>query len=181
QTKHATGNLQPKILFTDADPAMQKIKPKLQSKWDTFINDFYVMCNSLTSIAFECCWTNLINKYPEVQKYFERVLYPTKTCWAYAFTKGSFSANTHSTQHFRVELKLKDEAKYSQWQEFWNMNPTTGIPGVRINELKDISITMQNSNQYNEGFLEDDYEEPQILINMALEDCSEGVLSEIWE
>ncbi|CAG8824124.1 6206_t:CDS:1, partial [Racocetra fulgida] len=51
----------------------------------------------------------------------------------------------------------------------------------RINELKDISITMQNSDQYNEGFLEDDYEEPQILINMALEDCSEGVLSEIWE
>ncbi|CAG8730184.1 22560_t:CDS:1, partial [Cetraspora pellucida] len=100
-------------------------------------------------------------------------------------------------------------------QEFWNMNPTTGIfrvsntisnsideilkkyltPNslalqrkqmmesllyrVRINELKDISITMQNSDQYNEGFLEDDYEEPQILINMALEDCLEDVLSEI--
>ncbi|CAG8851254.1 4720_t:CDS:2, partial [Racocetra persica] len=74
---------------------IKKVKPKLQSKWDTLINDFYVMRNSLTSTAFERCWTTLINKYPE----------------------------------FGVELRLKDEAKYSRWQEFWNMNPTTGIPG----------------------------------------------------
>ena len=31
------------------------------------------------------------------------------------------------------------------------------------------------------GFIEDDYEEPQILLNMALEDCSSGVINEIWE
>ncbi|RIB09588.1 hypothetical protein C2G38_2044192 [Gigaspora rosea] len=38
----------------------------------------------------------------------------------------------------------------------------------------------QNSN-YNLGFLEDDYEEPQILLGIALEDCSEGSVDEIWE
>ncbi|CAG8495366.1 4620_t:CDS:1, partial [Scutellospora calospora] len=43
----------------------------------------------------------------------------------------------------------------------------------------DISITMQNSDQYNKEFLKDDYKKPQILINMALKDCLEDVLSEI--
>src|SRR5688572_13372165 len=29
--------------------------------------------------------------------------------------------------------------------------------------------------------MEDDYEEPQTLLNMALEDCSDGFVEEIWE
>jgi len=29
--------------------------------------------------------------------------------------------------------------------------------------------------------VEDDYEEPQILLNMALKDCSSGIVKEIWE
>ena len=31
------------------------------------------------------------------------------------------------------------------------------------------------------GFMEDDYEEPQTLLNMALEDCSESIVNEIWK
>src|SRR5215469_11992615 len=31
------------------------------------------------------------------------------------------------------------------------------------------------------GFMEDDYEEPQTLLNMALKDCSESTVNEIWE
>ncbi|PKY20813.1 hypothetical protein RhiirB3_434219 [Rhizophagus irregularis] len=243
QTKNATGDLQPATIFTDADPAMQnaihkqypksiirhcsfhirqnlikKVKKKLCNKWDTFLTD-------------------LINHYPEVQEYCERVLYPTKTCWAYAFTKRSFSANTHSTQrvesmnrvikleansgnslcqlHSEIELRLKDEAKYAKWQEFRNMNPTTGMPRVsdtifrNVDEIckkyltpnslalqrkqmvesllyrtwiKEVeNIYLLDSNRYDEGFVEDDYEEPQILINMALEACSNGIVNEIWE
>jgi len=29
--------------------------------------------------------------------------------------------------------------------------------------------------------MEDDYEEPQILLDMALKDCSDGIVKEIWE
>src|SRR6266542_1071459 len=29
--------------------------------------------------------------------------------------------------------------------------------------------------------MEDDYEEPQILLDMALKDCSDGIIKEIWE
>lgn len=32
--------------------------------------------------------------------------------------------------HSGIELRLKDEAKYARWQEFRNMNPTTGMPRV---------------------------------------------------
>ncbi|EXX62892.1 hypothetical protein RirG_157450 [Rhizophagus irregularis DAOM 197198w] len=250
QTKNATGDLQPATIFTDADPAMQnaihkqypksfirhcsfhirqnlikKVKKKLCNKWDTFLGDFYALRNSIVMSDFEHRWTDLINHYPEVQEYCERVSYPTKTCWAYAFTKRSFSANTHSTQrvernslcqlHSGIELRLKDEAKYARWQEFRNMNPTTGMPRVsdtifrNVDEIckkyltpnslalqrkqmvesllyrtwiKEVeNIYLLDSNRYDEGFVEDDYEEPQILINMALEACSNGIVNEIWE
>ena len=91
-------------------------------------------------------------KYPEIQQYCECILYPTRTCRAYGFIRRSFLANTHSTQrvesmnrvikmeanlgsslcqlHSGIELRLKDEAKYSRLQEFWNTNPITGMPLV---------------------------------------------------
>ncbi|RIA97597.1 hypothetical protein C1645_813832 [Glomus cerebriforme] len=85
-------------------------------------------------------------KYPEIKKYCEHVLYPTRTCWIYGYIRQSFLANTHSTQrvesmnciikmeanldsslcqlHSGIELHLKNEAKYSRLQEFCNMNST---------------------------------------------------------
>ncbi|PKY60202.1 hypothetical protein RhiirA4_483646 [Rhizophagus irregularis] len=33
---------------------------------------------------------------------------------------------------------------------------------------------------YDIGFIEDDYEEPKILLNMVLQDCSESKVEEIW-
>ncbi|CAG8801219.1 16968_t:CDS:2, partial [Racocetra persica] len=94
----------------------------------------------------------LMNKYPEIQGYCDYVLYSTKECWAHAFTKQKFLANTHSTQHVEsinhvikleansgnslyqpqsnIELQLKDEAKYTRLQEFWNMNLTASLPNV---------------------------------------------------
>ena len=78
QTMRATGDLQPAIIFTNADPAMQiaisnkcprmivrhcafhiwqnlvkKIKRKLNDKWDDFISEFYALCNSLVIAGFE--------------------------------------------------------------------------------------------------------------------------------
>ncbi|CAB4407838.1 unnamed protein product [Rhizophagus irregularis] len=259
QTMRATGDLQPAIIFTDADPTMQvaisnkysrtivrhcafhirqnlvkKIKRKLNIKWDDFIREFYILRNSLVIADFKNRWAELMVKYPEVQKYCERVLYPTKTCWAYGFTKRSFLANTHSTQrvesmnrvikmeanlgsslcqlHSGIELRLKDEAKYSRLQEFRNMNPTTGIPQVSNTIFKSVdkickkyltpnSLALQqkqmveallyrtwiketsniDENWYSTGFMEDDYEEPQILLDMALKDCSNSIVKEIWE
>ncbi|PKC73438.1 hypothetical protein RhiirA1_451144, partial [Rhizophagus irregularis] len=149
-----------------------------------------------------------MNKYPEVQSYFERVLYLTKECWAYAFTKCTFSANTHSTQrvesmnrvikleansgsslcqlHTGIELRLKDEVKYAKLQEFCNINPLAGLPHVSNTIFKDINddsrnVIQQKSNQHDVGFIEDDYEEPQTLLDMALEDCFGSYIDEIWE
>ena len=66
---------------------IKKLKNKLCNRWDTFISEFYALRNSLILLDFEQRWTNLITNFPEAQKYCERVLYPTRTCWAYAFTK----------------------------------------------------------------------------------------------
>ncbi|CAG8787153.1 20129_t:CDS:2 [Gigaspora margarita] len=167
QTKLATGNLQLVIIFTDADLAMQ------------------------------------------VQEYCDRVLYSTKECWAYAFMKHKFLSNTHSTQRAeRIELRLKDKAKYARLKEFCNMNPTTGLPNVSNTIFKGIdgmckkflttnSLALQRRQMFesllyrtflctNESDIiinqaKDDYEEPQILLKMALEDCYGFNVTEIWE
>ncbi|CAB5180119.1 unnamed protein product [Rhizophagus irregularis] len=114
-----------------------------------------------------------------------------------------------------IELRLKDEAKYSRLQEFCNMNPTTGMSQVSNTIFKSVdeickkyltpnslalqrkqiveallyrtwiketsNIVLQDENWYSTGFMEDDYEEPQILLDMALKDCSDGIVKEIWE
>ncbi|CAG8437390.1 16626_t:CDS:2 [Dentiscutata heterogama] len=138
---------------------------------------------------FDSRWADLMNKYLEVQDYCNRVLYLTKECWAYAFTKRNFSANTYSTQHVEsinhvikleansgnslcqlqtgIELRLKDEAKYTRLQEFRNMNSTAGFPN--------------KPDGHNIGFIEDDYEKLQILLNVALEDCRGIGIKETWE
>ncbi|CAG8792786.1 34590_t:CDS:2, partial [Racocetra persica] len=143
-----------------------------------------------------------MNKYPEVQEYCDRVLYSTKECWAHVFTKQCFLANTHSSQHVEsinrviklktnsrnslcqlqigIELRLKDEAKYASFQKFRNMNPTTGLSHVSSMIFKSMFTTFQKLNSTNQeqnydiGFIEEDYEEPQILLDMALEDCTGG-------
>ncbi|CAG8712938.1 22600_t:CDS:2 [Dentiscutata erythropus] len=40
---------------------------------------------------------------------------------------------------------------------------------------------MNKELNYDIGFIENDYEELQVLLNMALEDCSESKVNEIWE
>ncbi|CAG8821373.1 10619_t:CDS:2, partial [Gigaspora rosea] len=122
-------------------------------------------------------------------------------CWAHAFTKHKFSANTHSTQRAKsinhimklevnsgnslcqlqtgIELWLKDEVKYAKFQEFRNINPTTGLPHVSNtifkqvdNIYKKLKVNSSQQLDYRAGFIEDNYKELQILLDMALEDCS---------
>ncbi|CAI2188346.1 7022_t:CDS:10 [Funneliformis geosporum] len=162
QTMRVTGGFQPAIIFTDADPTIQVaiIKRKLNNKWDDFIEEFYALRNSLVILDFENRWAELMIKYSE------------------------FMANIHSTQQVeRIELRLKDEAKYLRLQEFYNMNPSQIVEALLYKTwIKEIrNIVLQDKNQYNIGFVEDNYEEPQILLDMAFKDCSDGIVKEIWE
>ncbi|CAG8687165.1 5621_t:CDS:2, partial [Scutellospora calospora] len=81
-------------------------------------------------------------------------------CWAHAFTKRKFLANTHSSQRIKsinrvikleansenslcqlqagIDLRLKDEIKYAKLQEFRNMNPTTRLLHVSNTIFKEI-------------------------------------------
>ncbi|CAB4374631.1 unnamed protein product [Rhizophagus irregularis] len=133
---------------------VKKIKRKLNVKWNDFIREFYALRNSLVIADFENHWAELM-------------------------------------LHSGIELQLKDEAKYSRLQEFCNMNLTTGMPQVSNIIFKSVdeiykktwiketgNIVLQDKNWYSTGFMEDDYEEPQILLDMALKDCSDGIYSE---
>ncbi|CAG8763260.1 13520_t:CDS:2, partial [Dentiscutata erythropus] len=85
-----------------------------------------------------------------------------------------------------IKLRLKDEAKYARLQEFQNMNPTAGLSNITSTIFKSIddmckktslysnelNNNMNKELNYDIDFIEDDYEEPQVLLNMALEDCS---------
>ncbi|CAG8610979.1 9589_t:CDS:2, partial [Cetraspora pellucida] len=196
QTKLATNGLQPTIIFTDADSVMQvaitneypeaivrhyafhirqnlvkRLKKKLNNRWDNFISDFYTLRNSFVVSDFDRHWIELMNNYSEVQSYCDRVLYSTKECWAYAFMKRKFSANTHLTQ--RVEcinhiIKLEANSGSSLCQ----LQAGIDLSLLHNNELN-VSASQQLDHKV--GFIEDDYKEPQILLNMALEDCSDSV------
>ncbi|CAG8801522.1 37481_t:CDS:2 [Gigaspora margarita] len=68
------------------------------------------------------------------------------------------------------------------------MNPITGLLYISNTIFKGIDdmckkylISNSLNSNYNLGFLEDDYEELQILLGIALEDCNEGSINEIWE
>ncbi|RIA91490.1 hypothetical protein C1645_821988 [Glomus cerebriforme] len=93
---------------------------------------------------FENHWRNLMAQYPEVQKYCEHVLYPTRTCWTYAFTKCSFLANTHSATQCVETLQHKQMVESSLYKTW-------------IKKNKDINSAVKDC--YDEGFVKDDYEE----------------------
>jgi hypothetical protein len=123
----ATGNLVPRVVFTDSDPAMSNaisliypssahclclfhidlnLKKNLRSKLTTqvfheFRKDFFQCRNTLSPAIFESRWQNLKKKYSSVSGYLNRQLDPLKTKWAVCYINIQFTAGANSTQ--RVE------------------------------------------------------------------------------
>ncbi|CAG8558431.1 14525_t:CDS:2 [Cetraspora pellucida] len=196
QTKLATNGLQPTIIFTDADPAMQ-----------VAITNEYPEAIVRHLSDFDRRWMELMNNYSEVQSYCDRVLYSTK--------EFANSGSSLCQLQAGIDLRLKDEIKYAKLQEFRNMNPTTGLPHVfntifkKINDMcvkyltpnslalqrkqilesllyrsllhnNELNVSASQQLDHKVGFIEDDYEEPQILLNMALEDCSDSLIPFRW-
>ncbi|CAG8837432.1 20305_t:CDS:2, partial [Gigaspora margarita] len=98
----------------------------------------------------------LMDNYPEVPIYCERVLYPTK------------ETNTHSMQcvesiNWVIKLEVNSCNSLYQLQ--------SGIELRLKNEESD--------HRHNAGFIKDDYEELQILLDMALKDCFRSNIIEL--
>ncbi|CAI2192189.1 14823_t:CDS:2 [Funneliformis geosporum] len=173
QTIRVTEGLQPAIRFIDADPAMQvTISNKypetiLNNKWDDFIGEFYALRNSLVVSDFENRWAELMIKFP------------------------IFYANTHSTQ--RVErMPQVSSTIFKPIDEICKKYLTPNSLALQQKQMveaflyktlfKEIrNMVLQDKNQYNIGFVEDDYEKPQILLDMTLKDCSNGFVKKIWK
>ncbi|GES96856.1 protein FAR1-related sequence 5-like [Rhizophagus clarus] len=126
QTLDATG-IEPKVIITDMDPAMdaacqttysnayhvhciwhmaQNLPKRLKNKLGTtdfkeFIHDFWKTRNSLCVEVFEQRFQTLLNKFPNGNDYLHDPIYLTRHSWARAFTSRVFTAGMQSTQ--RVE------------------------------------------------------------------------------
>ena len=112
----------PKVLYTDADPALiaavrnnyqdthhlhcifhidlnlrKKLKGKLRDQFEPFRTNFFEMRNSLCHQQFEIRWNSLINTYPACQQYLTRVLYPYKTSWTSYATNHNFTVSIQSS------------------------------------------------------------------------------------
>ncbi|CAG8619948.1 8542_t:CDS:2 [Gigaspora margarita] len=201
--------LKDKIYDRDLYNMISRFKTNTQNK-----NDALTLYESLVRLQQENPdWyfkMDLMNKYPEIQGYCNRVLYPTKEYWAHAFTKRKFSANTYSTQHVEsincvikleansgnslcqlqlgIELQLKDETKYARdidnmYKEYFTLNSLALQRRQILESLLYRSLIRANekSDCHNVGFIEDDYKELQILLNMALKDCCGTSVNEIWK
>ncbi|CAG8471058.1 13533_t:CDS:2, partial [Racocetra persica] len=170
----------------------------LHNKWEKFISEFYTLRNSLVIADFDHHWMKLMNKYPEIQGYCDRRVESIN----HVIKLEANSGNSLCQLQVGIELQLKDEAKYASLQEFQNMNPTRGLPHVSNTIFKSIdnmckkylmpnSLALQckqmlesllyRESNYNVGFIEDDYDEPQVLLDIALEYCAGSNVNEIWE
>jgi MULE transposase domain len=123
----ATGGLMPRLLYTDADPAMIAsvnnswpttkhhfcifhIRKNLEKhfmgkyygeKWRKFFAAFCRARNSRVESIFEERWAALITEYPDAANYLQRYLYQCREAWVLCFTHRAFNAGIQSTQ--RVE------------------------------------------------------------------------------
>src|SRR5277367_5618593 len=122
----ATNGLAPKVLFTDADPAIvvaihdtlpttkhnyciwhlrrnleKNLKGKLHNKYNDFVKEWNQCRNSFSEEEFRIRWRVLLAHYSEARKYLERALGTDVTNWALCFTHRSFNAGIQSTQHVK--------------------------------------------------------------------------------
>ncbi|CAG8700182.1 8450_t:CDS:2, partial [Gigaspora rosea] len=105
-----------------------------------------------------------------------------------------------------IELRLKDKTKYAitkvpKYESYRGLPYTSNmifkkidymckkyfIPNSLALQQKLMSecllyrVLLCKSNGHNMGFIEDDYEEPQILLNIALENCCGISVKKTWE
>src|SRR5581483_343158 len=124
-TKNATMT-EPLVFVTDADPAMdaaiaqmyetthpihcifhisenlpKNVKSKLGNQYEEFVQNFFQCRNSLCEELFYERWSKLVEKYPTIENYLMRALYPSRQAWARAFTSKIFTAGIQTTS--RVE------------------------------------------------------------------------------
>jgi hypothetical protein len=122
QVNSATNNMHPKVLMTDADPAVhaairsifpttypmhctfhisqnliKKLQKPLGKKFHEFSTEFCKVRNILQKPLFEFKWQVLINQYPEAQQYLTNTLYNTKEAWAHPWTCRQFTAGLHAS------------------------------------------------------------------------------------
>jgi hypothetical protein len=135
----ATG-IQPKTFVTDADPAMlaassvvfdqshhmqclyhlyQNIPKNLRSclgtDYQNFIVDFKYIQKSLTEEVFNRRSQNLIDKYPNGERYITNTLLNRKHMWVKCITSCRFTAGTQSTQRVESENALIQKAVQSSF------------------------------------------------------------------
>ena len=122
QINLATNNAYPRVMMTDADPAVhaairstfpitypmhctfhigqnliKRVQKLLGNKFHEFSKQFYTICNTLNKLSFESKWKILITQYPEVQQYLINTLYYTKEAWAHPWICRQFTAGLHAS------------------------------------------------------------------------------------
>jgi hypothetical protein len=134
----STGNLVPRVVFTDSDPAMSSaislifpnsahclclfhidlnLKKNLRNKLTTkefqeFRKDFFQCRNTLAPTIFEVRWKTIKEKYPAISSYLNKQLDPLKTKWAVCYINIQFTAGANSTQRVEsLNKKVHDSVK----------------------------------------------------------------------
>ncbi|UZO14690.1 uncharacterized protein OCT59_006140 [Rhizophagus irregularis] len=147
----ATGNLVPRVVFTDSDPAMSNAISLIYPN-SAHCLYFFQCRNTLSPAIFESRWQNLKEKYSSVSGYLNRQLDPLKTKWAVCYINIQFTAGANSTQRVEslnkkvhdsvnscsslltlvkeIQQLLDDEANYIRIQEYKDEIPSIGLENV---------------------------------------------------
>ncbi|CAB4415065.1 unnamed protein product [Rhizophagus irregularis] len=166
----ATNNLQPVILFIDADSAMQVAINTQYLKTITKHCIFHIHQNLVKKIKKKLHGNGIELRLKDETKYSrlqEFNMNPTAGL--------SYISNT-------IFKKVDD-----MYKKYMTPN-SLALQRKQILESLLYRVLIQDMNNidlvvpyYDIGFMEDDYEEPKILLSMALQNCSESKVKEIWK
>ncbi|GBC53877.1 protein FAR1-RELATED SEQUENCE 5-like [Rhizophagus irregularis DAOM 181602=DAOM 197198] len=189
---------------------VENVKKKAKSKLHgdsvkKFVEDFYHMRNSYSQEEFELRYQNMLIRYELCHFYFENKLYPNRTAWArYSITK-IFTAGVESTQRVEpingvlkkhvdrgtllkelviaIECKLEKEASYTRIKDYYESNPSVGLPSTYNSVFKEIDnvLKTKESNNASDGIIEQLYDVPQIRLKELLSGILSDNIQELWK
>jgi hypothetical protein len=69
----------------------KNVAPVLGTLFQSFLTSFWHVYYSILPAVFEIQWNQLLNDFPRARDYLERVLYPTREHWGWAWVASCFT------------------------------------------------------------------------------------------
>ena len=82
------------------------LRPILNSSWESFKRDFFVVYYAVSPDDFDRQWQGLIARYLAAEPYLQSELYPCRHRWAWPWVGYIFTAGVHTSGFVETENRI---------------------------------------------------------------------------